>query len=88
MSCSYCYITEYFDRGYTFIDPDIEQLFTLIDKLATKTYGLVLLGGEPLVRKDLHQLLKYARLQGKNNLTLAPLILFIQSNINFCHDLS
>ena len=61
MNCSYCYIKEYFDRGYSFIDPDIKQLFRLIDKISSKTFGLVILGGEPLIRRDLYQLLRYAR---------------------------
>lgn len=64
MTCSYCYIKDYFDRGYTFVDPDIEQLYHLIDKLTAETYGLVVLGGEPLIRKDLALLFKYARDKG------------------------
>jgi organic radical activating enzyme len=64
MSCSYCYIKEYFDRGQVFKDPDIQLLRCLIDRIAPKTYGLVVLGGEPLIRKDLSQVLAYAREQG------------------------
>ena len=61
MTCSYCYLKEYFDKDYPFKDPSIEELCHLIDKIAGKTYGLVILGGEPLVRKDLVDLVKYAK---------------------------
>jgi MoaA/NifB/PqqE/SkfB family radical SAM enzyme len=64
LSCSYCYIREYFDRDYQFQDPDIKLIFSLLDKLAGKTYGLVILGGEPLIRKDFAEILKYARRVG------------------------
>jgi MoaA/NifB/PqqE/SkfB family radical SAM enzyme len=64
MSCSYCYVREYFDRGCVFKDPDIQLLCCLIDRIASKTYGLVVLGGEPLIRKDLSQVLAYARERG------------------------
>lgn len=61
MTCSYCYINEYFDRGHPYVDPEMEQLCRLIDKLSGRTYGLVILGGEPLIRQDLHEFLRYAR---------------------------
>lgn len=81
MSCSYCYIKSYFDRGYTFIDPKRQQLFNLIDKLVDKTYGLVILGGEPLIRKDLHEILKYARQQGIPSIRVASNGTFIKNSI-------
>jgi len=81
MSCSYCYIKDYFDREYKFIDPEIQQLFNLSDKLAEKTYGLVILGGEPLIRNDLHEILKYARKKGIPSIRIASNGTYIKRSI-------
>ena len=71
MSCSYCYVKDYFDRDYPFVDPSLPQLWALIDALADKTYGLVVLGGEPLVRRDLAEILRYARERGIPSIRVA-----------------
>ena len=41
MSCSYCYVKDYFDREYPFIDPDLQQLYALIDRIADRTFSLL-----------------------------------------------
>jgi hypothetical protein len=63
LRCSYCYFRDYFDNRAHPLPPDpaLDRLKALVDRLAGRTYCLVMLGGEPFSRPDLADLLAYAR---------------------------
>lgn len=57
--CSYCY-AKYYERNHQ--DLDIKSAFYIIDELALAgTKRLSLVGGEPLLRKDIGQIIDYVK---------------------------
>ncbi|MDP2939651.1 MAG: radical SAM protein [Candidatus Omnitrophota bacterium] len=60
--CSYCY-AKYYEREHK--DLDTKSVFYIIDELAKAgTQRLSLVGGEPLLRKDIGQIIDYIKSKG------------------------
>lgn len=62
LKCSHCYaVLDTLDKP----DPTLEQMYEIIDGLAKRgTLSIRLLGGEPLVRNDLPQLINRVKMNG------------------------
>ncbi len=59
LRCTHCYLTDYTKQG------PLDKILSFIDYFVSKkVVGLVLLGGEPLVRRDLEQIVHAASSQG------------------------
>ena len=53
LRCEHCYLTDYT------VQPDLDTVLTLVDYFASKrVVGIALLGGEPLARTDLEQIVE------------------------------
>jgi len=81
ISCSYCYINDYFPGSQIFKDPTLDKIKNIIEQLAGKTHCLVILGGEPLIRKDLPDILKYAKDKGIPSNRIASNGIFIKKQL-------
>ena len=57
LRCEHCYIPDYYDSGFS-----TEQIFNLLDQLREMgIQNVSFTGGEVLIRKDIFEIIEYAR---------------------------
>lgn len=60
LKCKHCQASKYYNSNLSKKDLSTEQVFSIIDKISQiGVDNVALLGGEPLMRKDIIEILKY-----------------------------
>lgn len=82
LRCSYCFIgrdSEHFPDGFARVGLDTEKLKQVLTNIRRDTSFLIITGGEPFLRKDLEEILKFAKTKLRfANISIATNGLFLE----------